>query len=564
MNVLKQMLAEAKLPVRLEQRIDGVKKKGQRLREVRTDDGHVYRAKMFIDASYEGDLMAAAGVTYTWGRESNSQYGEMFNGVRPYYPPVRQFDVPVDPFKTPGETASGLLTGISATPVRPVGEGDRSVQAYNFRLCLTQVEENKRPWTQPADYKVDEYELPTRWIAAAAAAGKTFEIADFFGPVMMPNRKSDVNNSGPFSTDWIGGNHDYPDADYRRRAEIVAAHERYTRGLFWFLSSDPRVPQEFRDKVNRWGLTKDEFPETEGWSPQLYIREARRMVSDTVMTDRHCRGLEKVADPVGLASYIIDSHQCNRVLRDGRIENEGDIGRGPAGPYGISYLATVPKRGECENLSVPVCLSATHAAYGSIRMEPVFMMLAQASATASVMAMDAGVAMQDLPYSELRARLQSDGLTLDWNEPLKSLYNTIDPNKMRGIVVDDRQALAIGPWWMGGSDGFIGEGYMQDRGRDKGALSLVFRPKLPKASRYKIYFFYSGGGNRASNVPVTIETAGKTIAELTVDEKPRRDGKGVSLGVFELPSGEAATITVSNRGTDGWVTVDAVQLIPVK
>ncbi len=563
MDIVRRMLADAKLTVRFKQRIASVKKNGARLAEVRMDDGRVYEAAMFIDASYEGDLMAAAGVDYTWGRESNSRYGEMFNGVRPYYPPVRQFYLPVDPYREIGKAESGLLPGISSAVLKPVGEADQSCQAYNFRLCLTQVAENKRPWTKPDGYEAADYELPARFIAARVAAKQKLEVLDFFGPVMMPNRKSDVNNSGPFSTDWIGGNHDYPNADYRRREEIVRAHERYTRGLFWFLSSDPRVPAEYREAVNSWGLTKDEFPETGGWSPQLYIREARRMVADYVMTDRHCRGLDKAPDGVSLASYIIDSHQCNRVLRDGRIENEGDIGRGPAGPWAVSYRSIVPKRGQCDNLLVPVCISATHAAYGSIRMEPVFMMIAQASATAAIMAMDGSLAVQEVSYADLRRRLESDGLVVEWNEPLKLKYDTIDPRSLPGIVVDDREALAIGAWWLGGPDGFIGEGYLQDRDRYKGDLQLVFRPKVPKAGRYTLNFYYSGGGNRASNVPLTVVANGRTIADITIDEKPRRDGKPLRVGRYDLPAGEIL-ITLSNRGTDGIVTADAVQLVPLK
>lgn len=369
-------------------------------------------ARVFIDASYEGDLMAAAGVTYTVGRESNAKYGETLNGIRPETP-YHQFDVPVDPWVEPGDPSSGLLPFIQEGNGGIPGEGDHRVQAYNFRLCLTQDPANRRPVEPPGDFDPARYELLARYLEALVAAGRSPKLDDLLSIIRMPGGKTDINNKGPFSTDFIGGNWDYPDADPDERARIQKEHERYTRGFLHFLATSPRVPERVRKEMRSWGLSKDEFVTTGNWPHQLYVREARRMISDYVMTEKDCRGIVKVSDVVGLGAYNMDSHNCQRIVKDGRVRNEGDV-QVRVEPYPISYRSLVPRADECVNLLVPVCLSASHIAFGSIRMEPVFMILGQSAATAACLALEDGCDVQEVDRENLRNRLLADGQVLEW------------------------------------------------------------------------------------------------------------------------------------------------------
>jgi hypothetical protein len=413
-DIFFDLLREAKAPVYFQQRLTAVKRDGARITEIEMENGKVYRARMFIDATYEGDLMARAGVTYTVGREANSQYGETLNGIRGETP-KHQFLTAVEPFFKPGDPDSGLLPLVQAVEPGTPGEADRSVQAYNFRLCYTRNPANRLPHKQPPDYKPARYELLARYLKALVAAGRKPRLSEFWNPIWMPNGKTDINNNGGYSTDFIGANYDYPDGDYAARAKIWKAHEDYTRGFIYFLATSPRVPADMRVEMQTWGPAKDEFMDTGGWPHQLYVREARRMVSDYVMTEHNCRGQAKAEDPVALAAYTMDSHNCRRLAKNGRVENEGDVQVGGFPPYPISYRAIVPKAGQGANLVVPVCLSATHIAYGSIRMEPVFMALGQAAATAAALALDDQVSVQKLDYRKLQTRLLAERQVLEWN-----------------------------------------------------------------------------------------------------------------------------------------------------
>jgi hypothetical protein len=411
-EILRAMLAEAQVPVIFNERLDlknGVRKDGRRIVSIRMESGLTLTAAMFMDATYEGDLMAKAGVSYHVGRESNATYGETLNGVQPRLR-KHQFQVIVDPYIKPGDPASGLLPGIQGTdPGRP-GEGDHRVQAYNFRMCLTDVPENRTPFPKPAGYDPMRYELYLRTILAGQWDGVG-------APVMMPNRKTDTNNNGAFSTDNIGMNYEYPDGDYAVRERIFDEHVTYQQGMMWFLANDPRVPERIRREVNRWGLAKDEFVETGGWPHQLYVREARRMIGSYVMTQHNCQGRAVAEDPVGLAAYTMDSHNVQRYAEGGRVWNEGDVQVGGFPPYPISYRSIVPQQPECTNLLVPVCLSASHIAYGSIRMEPVFMVLGQSAATAAAQAIDQQTTIQQIDYSQLREHLTADKQVLAWTGP---------------------------------------------------------------------------------------------------------------------------------------------------
>ena len=407
----------------------GVEKKDGRIVSIKTLSGNVYRGKVFIDATYEGDLMAAAGVSYTVGREANSVYGETISGIQHREAKFHQLKWYVSPYVIEGKPESGLLPGIEPyNPDEKDGDGDKRVQAYNFRMCLTDDPENRIPFKKPANYDEKEYELLFRNYEKGESTGR--------GPWInsnMPNRKTDTNNRGGFSTDFIGRNYEWPEASYERRAEIFKAHLDYQKGLMWTLANHPRVPEKIRKGVSKWGTCKDEFLDGpgDGWQSQLYVREARRMIGEYVMTEHECRGDRKVSRPVAMGAYTMDSHNVRRVVTArGNTQNEGDVedhGRysawgpdaakrkegGRMKPYGIDYGAICPKRAECQNLLVPVCLSASHMAFGSIRMEPVFFALGQAAGTAASMAAEKGVSIQDVPYPELSARLSADGQVMD-------------------------------------------------------------------------------------------------------------------------------------------------------
>ena len=410
--IFTQMLTEAKVPVRFQQRLAAVRLKGKQITEIRMENGNVFRARMFIDASYEGDLMAKAKISYHVGREPNSRYGETLNGVRAKTP-SHQFSVAVDPYVKPDDPASGLLPFIQPGNGGEPGAGDHCVQTYNFRLCFTTNLANRMPVAEPANYDPAKYELLARYLEALVASGHKPELKEFWNPIWLPNGKTDINNNGGFSTDFIGSNYDYPETDYSRRERIWKEHEDYIRGFLVFMATSPRVPEHVRAEMQRYGPAKDEFQDTGGWPNQLYVREARRMVSDYVMTEHNCRGTVKAEDPVGLGAYNMDSHNCQRLVKNGRVENEGDVQVGVK-PYPISYRSIVPKAIECENLFVPVCLAASHIAYGSIRMEPVFMILGQSAATAAALAIEEKVPAQKVSYPRLRTKLLANNQVLEW------------------------------------------------------------------------------------------------------------------------------------------------------
>ena len=389
----------------------GVVKQGARIVSIRMVSGKRFAGKVFIDATYEGDLMAAAKVDYHVGRESNATYGEQHNGVQVgVLHHGHHFGVlqrPVSPYVAPGDPASGVLPRISTAPPGEFGSGDARVQAYCYRMCLTDVPENRVPFARPEGYDPKQYELLIRIFDAGWR-----QTYDKFDPI--PNRKTDTNNHGPFSFDNIGENYEYPEASYERRKAILKAHETYQKGLLYFVATDPRVPADAQNEMRRWGLAKDEFTDNGNWPHQIYVREARRMVGRYVMTEHDIMRTRSTPESVGMGSYTIDSHNVQRYITpEGHVQNEGDIGVPTPGPYVIAYGALVPKKGQADNLLVPVACSASHIAFGSIRMEPVFMILGQSAATAAALAIDANLAVQDVPYDALRARLVADGQVLE-------------------------------------------------------------------------------------------------------------------------------------------------------
>jgi hypothetical protein len=553
-----QLLKENNIRVLREQRLKSVKKEGARITELRTEDGNVYRAKVFIDATYEGDLMAKAGVSYHVGREANATYGETLNGVRAQTP-KHQFTVPVDPYVKPGSIASGLLPFIQPGDGGNAGSGDRSVQAYNYRLCFTTNVANRAPVIPPPDYDPNKYELLARYIEALVAAEKNPRLSQFWNPIWMPNYKTDINNNGGFSTDFIGANYDYPEADYATRERINREHEHYIRGFLTFMATSARVPEEMRREMQQWGPCKDEFPETGGWPSQLYVREARRMISDYVMTEKNCRYQETATDSVGLAAYNMDSHNCQRIVKNGRVENEGDVQVAPMKPYPISYRSLVPKQFQCENLFVPVCMAASHIAYGSIRMEPVFMILGQSSATAAAMAIDEKIPVQQVDYGKLRARLLADNQVLEWTAATAQ-QAAAPPGKLEGLVIDDEDAVRTGEWNDSGSlPSYIGAGYIHDNNTAKGEASVTFTPNIPKAGEHEIFLVFTPHSNRATSVPVSVTTIDGTNSITLVNQRTQ---SVASLGKFKLAAGKSVTVQVSNKDTKGYVVVDGLQIVP--
>ncbi len=424
-TVFNDMVREAGVQVVFGERLDlknGVRKDGARITRIAMESGREFAAKVFIDASYEGDLMAKAGVKFIVGREPNSLYRETLNGTFPFTPaPFPK----ISPYVVAGDPASGLLPRVEPKPPAPKGSGDHRVQAYNFRVCLTDIAENRVPIEKPANYNPLEYELLARHIATMknvkpgprkhAAIGLRGNGGDLgINFELVPNRKTDSNCGSEFGTDMFGASYDWPEADYAKRDKVFQYHKDYTLGLLWFLGHDERLPAEVREEMQRWGLPKDEFADTGHFPHQLYVREARRMISDYVITEHDAKGGPRAEDGVALASYPLDSHGVTLYADEsGVLHRERGFFVGGFSAFPISYRALRPRAGECDNLLVLSCLSASHAAYGSVRMEPVFMMLGHAAGAAASIAIERNVTVQNVPYAPLRERLLADKQILE-------------------------------------------------------------------------------------------------------------------------------------------------------
>ncbi len=553
-EVFRDWLAEADVKVRFEQPLRNVVVRDGMIRHIVTGDGTKIEADVYIDATYEGDLMAAAGVRYTWGREGRDVYGESLAG-RLAKSPKHQFHVDIPARRENGK----LWPTVSKSPPGAVGSGDRRVQAYNFRLCLSDDPANQVPFPRPPGYNADRYALLGAYLNKR---GTEIGLGDIMHVQSMPNGKTDINNNGPFSSDHIGGSADYPDADPQRRQEIWRDHVHYVQGWLYFLVHDPSVPPHIQNELRRYGLAKDEFVDNDHWPHQLYVREARRMIGAYVMTQRDLQEQRTKPDAIGMGSYNIDSHHVQRYVDDnGFVRNEGDM-QIPVEPYAISYRAITPRAAECTNLLVPVCVSASHAAYSSIRMEPVYMILGQSAGTAAALAVREKTTVQDVSYDGLRKRLLEHGQVLSLDHAIVRYMRASD---LAGIVVDDRDAERRGQWTVSGSEGpYINQGYLHDGNTAKGEASLVFTPDLPHAGRYTVSLAYTSHGNRDERVPIVINTVeGRETIHVNQQTQPSRS-PFQPLGVFELAAGKQATVTVSNEGTSGYVIADAVQWLPVK
>lgn len=556
-KIYDDMIAEAKVPVVFSERLDlqkGVVKEGAHLSKIIMESGRAFTGKVFIDATYEGDLMAKAGVSYHVGREANSVYDETINGVQTAHTVSHQFIKKVDPYVKPGDPSSGVLHGIDAKGPGTEFGGDKRIQAYNYRMCTTTDPANRIDWRKPAGYDPAMFELALRNVEAGDERLS-------WNPTPMPNHKTDTNNNFAVSTDYIGMNYDYPEADYATRDRIIEAHKAWQQGLMWTYAYHPRVPEKIRAAFQKYGLAKDEFNDNDHWPRQLYVREARRMISDYVMSEKNCRRKEIVQDSVGMGAYNMDSHNAQRYITpEGFVRNEGDVQVGTR-PYPISYRSLRPKAEQCDNLLVPVCLAASHIAYGSIRMEPVFMVLGQSAATAAVQAIEQNTTVQKIDDAKLKERLLKDGQMLDFESPPVAEGRGLKASELGGIVVDDEQAERKGfettghtasPW--------VNEGYRHDGNEGKGQQSARFTPNLPKTGDYQVAIAYSALANRATNVPVTIHCAdGERKVTLNQRKKGTIMGLLEPLGIYHFEEGTKGWVEIGNQGTDGHVIIDAVQ-----
>jgi FAD dependent oxidoreductase len=546
------MLRSAGVEVRYLCHLDKVNKDGTRITSIAMENGLEVKAKQFIDCTYEGDMMPKTGVSYTYGREPNEQYGETYNGIRKLgtgghdWPKTK----PVDPYVTPANPASGLLPRVFAECGTP-GEGDKAIQAFCFRMRLVK-DANRLPFPKPNVYDLQQYELLARLFETGADPRPGFSI--------------DTNNhhlfNGAYFIDFVGGNYDWPDADWLTREKIFQDHANYQVGVMYFLAHSNRIPSRLQEYFNQFGLPSDEYQDTGGWTHQLYIREGRRMVSEYVMTQHNCQGDEVPEDSVGLASYNMDSHHCRMGVADGAVCNEGNVEIGVR-PYRISYRAITPKISECTNLLVPLAQSSSHIAYGSIRMEPVFMILGQSAATAAVLAIDNSDDVQSVNYEKLKRRLLADKQILEYvGPPIDDSQIGIDPKTLAGVVVDNDHATLIGPWVEGTIiHPRVGSSYHHDDNRSKGELSSKYEADL-KPGRYEVRISYPVNANRATNVPVTVHSAdGDRMIVVNQKQNSQIDGAFESIGVFSFNG--KSVVEFSNQGTNGYVIIDAVQFVPI-
>lgn len=558
-DLYKEYIKRADVNVLYEYRLVSAKKQNGTIQSItlesskKSGGNRVVNAKMFLDCTYEGDLMAKAGVSFTVGREDNKTYNETFNGFQLL--DKHQFVDGVDPYKIPGKPESGLLWGISTGKVMPTGTGNKQVQAYNFRICLSSDPANRIPITKPEGYDSTRYELLLRAIDKNPKLG----FKTILKPDLMPNQKTDINNNGPFSTDMIGVNYDFPEASYERRAEIQREHELYNKGLLYFIGHDPRMRKDIQEQMLRYGYPRDEYTDSGNWSTQMYVREARRMIGEYVMTQANCQGREVIKDGVGMAAYTMDSHNCQRIVieKNGQkmVKNEGNVEEGGFPPYPISYRCLIPKASECKNLLVPVCLSASHIAYGSIRMEPVFMVLAQSSAIAASMAIDGKTSVQTIDVAKLQQTLRTNPLA-DGSTPDILVDND-----------DEAHVSRTGDWErINNSKGAYGPSYFTTKSAGAEPKTIRFSPDVAKAGTYQVYMYFPklAGASLTTTVNVSDGSQTKTVSirEADIRVEGQTSGEWVSLGSFNLSPAKKSYVEVATKEVDGLVVADAVLFVP--
>ena len=560
-KVTKQMLDEAGVKVMPKQALKAVNKDGARITKLVTSGGE-FEAQVFIDGSYEGDLMAAAGVSWTIGREGRKAFGESLAG--------KQYSKPK--MKISGLGADGKpLPLITTLDAGPDDEGDKNVMVYSFRLCVTKDAAIRVPFPQPAHYDPARFEVVRRYFAQEKRPILPWDLYP------LPGNKLDANNGigKQFSMGLVGACNGWCEADEAGRAVIWEAHKQYTLEFHHFLTTDAAVPEAIRKEMSELGLCRDEFADYEHWSPQLYVREGRRMIGNYIVSQKDIMKEPEKEDAIVVSSFPADSHDCQRVGTAEFVTDEGTImpqrmaGRRHGYPYHIPYRAITPKAAECTNLLVPVALSCTHVGMSSIRVEPTWMILGQSAGVAAALSAKQNVAVQQLPYPALRERLLAQKQVLDLPvlselppEPKGAM--SIDPKTLPGIVLDDSQAELKGPWTP--SSNFkphIGTGYLHDDKRGDGASSATFRFKAPKSGTYELRMAYSAHETRAKEVPLTVQS-GTRSTTLSVDETlPLPAGEAFRrVGMVTLDSTVDTILTITNTGTHGFVILDAIQFIP--
>lgn len=551
---MNRFVKDAELDVLYYHRITDAQVQNKRIKSITLEDSRQpdektlirVKAKQFIDCSYEGDLMAKAGVSYFVGREGNEEQDETLNGVQMSV--WHQFPDGVDPYLKEGDPNSGLCWGIQPNTLQERGSGDKLVQAYNFRLCLTDNKENQRPFERPENYDPAKYELLARAIRKMNLHIDNYLL---FNWGIMPDNKYDVNNRGPLSTDMIGMNYEYPEGDYATREKIWQEHVDYTKGLLYFLTHDERVPVELRDQVSRFGWAKDEFTDNDNFPTQLYVREARRLNGEYIMTQKNCQGEETVGDAIGMAAYGMDSHNCQRIVTNGMVKNEGDVQYHGFPPYPISYKSITPKREECTNLLVPICISSTHIAFGSIRMEPVFMVLGQSAAVASALAIDENTDVQTIDITKLR-KILKDNPYLDGSTP--------------EILVDDSDIDKIKRTghWQKGFGAHYKNSYLKATNQ-KNDCSFTFMPVIKKTNAYEVFFYCTALSDQEMPEVMAFDITGKEgIKQVEISPRSHK-GSWVSLGTYAFEKGNwTSTVKIDGSRSKGALFADAIILVPKK
>lgn len=559
LRVTREMLQEANVKVLTQQNLKSVTKAGTRITELVTDKG-TFAAKVYIDATYEGDLMAAAGVSWTIGREGKSEFGESLAGKR--YPKQK---MDINGFDEQGQP----LPFITTTDAGPEADGDANVMVYSFRLCLTEDPANRVSFPEPENYDPARFELLRRYVKAGGRVGW-----DLYA---LPGNKFDGNNSigGQFSLGLVGACNGWSEADAQQRAKIWEAHKQYTLEFHHFLTTDPAVPESTRDKYSRFGLCKDEFPEYGHFSPALYVREGRRMRGMYVLSQKDILDEPVKDDPIVVSSFPIDSHDCQRVaLKGGGVINEGTIfpvrrsnpKQGYA--YHVPYRSILPQPEECTNLLVPVALSCTHVGISSIRVEPTWMILGQSAGIAAALSAKENIAVQKLPYEQLKTALLAQGQVLELPviKPEPEVVKSVSPETLPGIVLDNSVAKLTGDWSRSTNfKPFIGTGYLHDGKKGDGSAVGTFQFKVPESGRYQILMAYSAHETRGKNVPLTVKCGGDETTFSVDQTQPLPKGKYFRpIDTVYLTGDNEATITITNAGTDGFVILDAIQLLPLK
>jgi hypothetical protein len=547
-DIFRGYISRSKTEVLYQHGLSSVKKSGSKIQSIIVEPSVAGRAlksteiiaKVFIDCTYEGDLMAKAKVGYAVGREANSEFGETYNGVQ--FLKGHQFPDGISPYRIEGDTLSGLVWSVSSNKLLPNGTGDKKVQAYNYRICLTDSVENMVPITRPQGYDSTKYELLVRLMKAQP---NKLALNDYFIWSRMPNRKTDINNRNGFSTDMIGDNYSYPDGSYLERERYIQDLTTYTKGLLYFFGHDSRVPLVLRQQMLKWGYPKDEFTDNGNWSPQPYIREARRMRGQYIMTQANCTGQVKAPDSIGLAAYTMDSHNTQRLVVNHMVKNEGNVEIGGFHPYPISYGSLLPRQNECTNLIVPVCLSATHIAYGSIRMEPVFMVLSQVAGVAASIAIDGNIPVQQVSYKSINNRISGDPL-LDGSKP-ELIVDNSDPSIKKE-----------GNWKLKEGGAY---------GRDKLVLdgesgTVTFMAPATLSGTYQVYSYYAASKKPSEKTDIKVfdgaQVHFRPILRSEVKIVGQTSGEWVKVGQYTFKGTSEPFVQISSEGTGGEVIADAI------